>query len=112
MYRAAVLDRGSRKIVGWAMDATMKTTLTLEALQMALTPRMIASQAGAQDLSLIPHSDRGVQDARDDYPQRLGQYGVQPSMSARGGCDDNAAMESFWATLKGALVHQEEIRHI
>ncbi|NJL31871.1 MAG: IS3 family transposase [Phycisphaerales bacterium] len=110
LYLAAVLDLGSRKIVGWAMDATMKTTLTLEALRMALTQRMIKPQAGAKDLPLIHHSDRGVQYASDDYQHLLRQYGVQTSMSDRGdprGCYDNAAMENFWATLKGELVHQE-----
>lgn len=106
LYLAAVLDLGCRKIVGWAMDATMKTSLTLEALRMALTRS--SSLPGVKASSpLLHHSDRGVQYACDDYQHLLQQHGVQVSMSNRGDCYDNAAMESFWATLKTELVHQE-----
>jgi transposase InsO family protein len=106
LYLAAVLDLGCRKVVGWAMDAQMKTTLVLDALRMALARRKQAcSPAGAE---LIHHSDQGVQYASDDYQQLLDQQGLRVSMSGKGDCYDNAAMESFWATLKTELIHQED----
>ncbi len=109
LYLAAVLDLGCRKIVGWAMDATMKTSLTLEAMRMALTRS--SSLPGVKASSpLLHHSDRGVQYACDDYQQLLEQHGVQVSISNKGdprNCYDNAPMESFWATLKTELVHQQ-----
>ena len=107
LYIAAVLDLGCRKIVGWAMDTTMKTTLTLEALRMALTRRRGVHSLCTQGEPLIHHSDRGVQYACDDYQHLLAQHGMRVSMSGKGDCYDNAAMESFWATLKTELVHQE-----
>lgn len=54
---------------------------------------------------LVHHSDRGVQYASAAYRQRLAQAGVIPSMSRPGNCYDNAAMESFWSSLKRELVH-------
>jgi transposase InsO family protein len=55
---------------------------------------------------LLFHSDRGVQYASADYRQALSQLGLIPSMSRRGNCYDNAAMESFWSTLKLELVYR------
>lgn len=103
LYLAAVLDLGCRKVVGWAMDASMKTKLTLDALRMALSRRTGA----AGPAGLIHHSDRGVQYASDDYRRLLETHGVRQSMSGKGDCYDNAAMESFWATLKTELIHRE-----
>jgi len=54
----------------------------------------------------VHHSDRGVQYASESYRQRLALAGVVPSMSRRGNCYDNAAMESFWSSLKRELVHR------
>ena len=56
---------------------------------------------------LLHHSDRGVQYASEDYQQLLASHGITVSMSRRGNCYDNAMMESFWATLKTELIHQE-----
>lgn len=101
LYLAAVLDTFSRRIVGWSMAEHMETDLVSEALRMALAHRRAA---GAK---LLHHSDRGSQYASDDYQQLLGRHGIQASMSGRGDCYDNAMMESFWATLKCELVHQQ-----
>jgi transposase InsO family protein len=98
LYVAGVLDRCTRRCVGWAFDDTLATTLPLAALDMALTQRK--PPAG-----LVHHSDRGVQYASHAYRQRLAQAGVVPSMSRRGNCYDNAMMESFWSTLKRGLIH-------
>jgi putative transposase len=99
LYVAGVLDRCSRRCVGWAMGDTLASTLPLAALEMALQQRR--PPAG-----LVHHSDRGVQYCSAAYRQRLALAGVVPSMSRPGNCYDNAAMESFWSTLKCGLVHR------
>jgi putative transposase len=101
LYVAAVLDCYSRKIVGWSMADHLETELVSDALKMALVQRCPASG------DLVHHSDRGVQYASDAYQQLLSRHGIEASMSGRGDCYDNAMMESFWATLKTELVHQE-----
>jgi putative transposase len=100
LYVAGVLDRCTRRCIGWAMGQSLAATLPLAALDMALTQRK--PPAG-----LVHHSDRGVQYASAAYRQRLAQAGVVPSMSRRGNCYDNALMESFWSTLKRGLIHQQ-----
>jgi transposase InsO family protein len=99
LYVAGVLDRCTRRCIGWAMGDTLTTTLPLSALEMALQHRQ--PPAG-----LVHHSDRGVQYASESYRRRLARAGVIPSMSRRGNCYDNALMESFWSSLKRELVHR------
>ena len=101
LYVAAVLDVYSRKIIGWSMARHMETDLVADALQMALQHRRPSGR------DLLHHSDRGSQYASDDYQQLLTRHGITVSMSGRGDCYDNAMMESFWATLKCELVHQQ-----
>ena len=101
LYVAAVLDAFSRKIVGWSMADHLQVDLVSNALKMALQHRQPAGQ------QLVHHSDRGVQYASDDYQQILARHRISVSMSGRGDCYDNAMMESFWATLKTELVHQQ-----
>ena len=84
----------------------MKASLVLDALRMALSQRGEAHEQ-LEEAELIHHSDQGTQYASNDYQQLLEQHGLQVSMSAKGDCYDNAAMESFWATLKTELIHQE-----
>ena len=100
LYLAAVLDVYSRRIVGWSMADHLETDLVADALRMALERRR--PQNG-----LLHHSDRGVQYASDDYQHLLASHGITVSMSGKGDCWDNAMMESFWATLKTELVHQQ-----
>ena len=99
LYLAGVLDLGSRKIVGWAMGANLDTSLPMDALQMALRQRRPSAR-------LVHHSDRGCQYASEAYREHLAAWKLTPSMSRRGNCYDNAAMESFWSTLKEELVHR------
>jgi putative transposase len=101
MYLAGVMDLCSRMIVGWSMANHMKTELVSDALQMALAKRSPAK-------GLLHHSDRGVQYASEDYLQLLRSHSIESSMSGKGDCWDNAAMESFWSTLKTELVHHEK----
>lgn len=100
LYLAAVMDLCSRKVVGWSMADHMRTGLVADALRMALARR-------APGAGLLHHSDRGVQYASDDYQALLASRGITCSMSGKGDCYDNAAMESFWGTLKTELVNHE-----
>jgi transposase InsO family protein len=99
LYLAAIMDLYSRKIVGWAMSQRIDTVLVLKALAMALLHRHPPA-------NLLFHSDRGVQYASGDYRRALRQAGLIASMSRSGNCYDNAAMESFWSTLKLELVYR------
>ena len=102
LYLAVVEDLFSRMVVGWSMDATMTSRLVVDALEMALSRRLKGSS------SLLAHSDRGSQYASEHYQRRLGEERITCSMSRRGNCWDNAAMESFFASLKKELVHGED----
>ncbi|WP_224996993.1 IS3 family transposase [Cesiribacter sp. SM1] len=101
LYLAAVLDLYSRKVVGWSMDVTMEKGLVMTALTMALKARQ--PQKG-----LLHHSDRGSQYASTDYQKLLLDQQITCSMSRKGNCYDNAAMESFFATLKQELVYHRQ----
>jgi transposase InsO family protein len=93
VYLAAVMDLFSRKIVGWALSRTLETSLVKEALQRALASRRPVS-------GLLHHSDRGSQYASSAFRALLHTWQIKPSMSGPACCYDNAAMESFWSTLK------------
>lgn len=94
LYVAVVLDLFSRLVVGWAMAAHRDAELVEQALHMALGRRHPAA-------GLLHHSDRGSQYTSGAYQSLLAQIGIQVSMSGKGDCYDNAAMESFFSSLKG-----------
>ena len=98
LYLAVMLDRYSRRVVGWAMSQRLTGELAERALLMALTNRQ--PRAG-----LLHHSDRGSQYAATNYQQVLTTHGITPSMSRTGNCWDNACVESFFGTLKRELVY-------
>lgn len=98
LYLAAILDLFSRRVVGWAMGATLETILVVSALKMALNQRQPPS-------ALIHHSDRGSQYASAEYRRMLELHGITPSMSGKGDCWDNAVAESFFGGLKKEFVH-------
>lgn len=89
LYLAGILDLYDKSIVGWAMDARAKKELVISALNQAVGRRRPAR-------GLILHSDRGVQYASKNYQKLLTKRGFICSMSRKGNCYDNAAMESFW----------------
>lgn len=93
LFVAAVMDLYSRRIVGWSMSASMTAQLVIDALLMALWRR------GRPD-ELLHHSDQGSQYTSEDFQRLLAEHGIVCSMSRRGDCWDNAAMESFFSTLK------------
>jgi putative transposase len=100
LYLATVMDLFSRRIVGWSMQDHMRTSLTSQALEMALRTRRPAA-------GLLHHSDRGVQYASEEYQRLLKAHGIVCSMSRIGDCYDNAAAESFFATLKRELINDK-----
>src|SRR5712692_1284638 len=95
LYLAVILDLFSRLVVGWAMAATEDGALVELALRMAVARR----HAGA---GLLHHSDRGTEFTSDRYQATLRELGIEVSMSRTANCWDNAAMESFFATLTKA----------
>jgi transposase InsO family protein len=101
LYLAVVEDLFSRLIVGWSMDETMTSRLVVDALSMAVAAR----RPGA---GLLTHSDRGSQYASEHYQGVLASEGIACSMSGVAQCWDNAPVESFFATLKRELVHDEK----
>jgi len=102
LYVAVLMDLYSRRIVGWAMDDQMTTTLTLSALEMALQQRPVP-------VGLLHHSDRGSQYGAMAYQQRLAARGIRCSMSRPVNCWDNAVVESFFATLKTELLSAKPV---
>ena len=105
VFLAVILDAYSRRVIGWALDRTMEDSLTLTALRMALSRRVV--EAG-----LIHHSDRGSQYASNDYTDLLKTNGIAISMSRKGNPWDNAACESFMKTLKYEEVLRNEYRDL
>ena len=103
LYLATVIDLYSRKVVGWSMDETMKTTLVNDALLMAIKRRNPAK-------GLIWHTDRGSQYASHEHKDLLKKYGIIQSMSRKGDCWDNAVSESFFHSLKTELVYHETFK--
>jgi len=100
LYLAVVIDVYSRKIVGWSMSHTLKTSLVNDALIMAIKRRNPPK-------GLIYHTDRGSQYASYEHKTLLEHYGIVQSMSKKGDCWDNAVAESFFHSLKTELVHHE-----
>ena len=102
LYLAVVLDVWSRKIVGWAMAAHLRTSLVTAALDMAITQRSPAD--------VIHHSDQGCQYTSIEFGKRCRQAGIRPSMGSVGDCYDNAMCESFFATLECELIDRSTFR--
>lgn len=105
LYLAVVLDLKSRRVIGWSMNETMKQELVQDALTMAISRRFGCRKPTAK---LLFHSDRGSQYAGGSFREQLQTTKMIGSMSRKGNCWDNAPVESFFATLKKELVHQEK----
>ncbi len=102
LYLAVVLDLYSRKVVGWAMSDRMSAILVCNALRMALFARK-------RPRGVIVHTDRGSQYCSRQHRALLDEYGLIASMSARGNCYDNAAMESWNHSFKVEAIHGERL---
>jgi putative transposase len=101
-YLAVWIDLYSRRVVGWAMGATMEATLVLEALNRALGHRQVEPD------QLLIHTDQGSQYQATAYRQLLADRRMSCSMSAKGCCWDNAVVESFFSTLKHELALDDD----
>lgn len=99
LYLAAVMDLYSRRIVGWHAAEHLRSSLAEQALQQALRVRRPAA-------GLLHHSDRGLQYGSQSYRALLDSCRAVQSMSRKGDCYDNAAMEAFWSSLKSELIDQ------
>ena len=97
LYLAVFIDVFSRKVTGWAMDTRIRDTLVLSALNQAIGREHPGE-------GLIIHTDRGAQYTAQRFQALLLRYGFRQSMSRKGNPYDNAIMESFYRTLKRALV--------
>ena len=95
-YLAAIIDLYARYVVGWAVSAVNDRHLVIRALDAAIRLR-------CPDAGLLHHSDQGSTYASEDYRDALAAHGIECSMSRRGNCLDNAAMESWFSTLKFEL---------
>ncbi len=102
VFLAVVLDAFSRRIVGWSMASHLRTSLVLDALDMALTQR--------KPDSVVHHSDQGCQYTSIAFGLRCKEAGVRPSMGSVGDCYDNALCESFFATLECELIDRRTFR--
>jgi putative transposase len=96
LFLAVVLDAWSRRVVGWAMAAHLRTELVLDALNMAIGQR--------RPTQVIHHSDQGCQYTSIAFGQRCHEAGVRPAMGSVGDAYDNALCESFFATLECELL--------
>ncbi len=105
VYLAAILDAFSRRVIGYAISARLDSSLTLEALDMAIARRR-------PDPGVIHHSDQGVQYASAEYVGELERHGFSISMARRGNPYENAVMESFFKTLKQEEVYLYEYETI
>ena len=103
LYVAVVLDLYSRRAVGWSMSGTMDSQLVIDALLMAIWRR-------GSPREFLHHSDQGSQYTSDDFQRLLAAHGVTCSMSRRGDCWDNSAMEAFFSTLKVECVNRRRYR--
>ena len=103
LYVAAVIDLFSRRVVGWSMKAEMEAQLVADALVMAIWRR------GKPD-ALLHHSDQGSQYTSQQFQTLMSDNGVTCSMSRSGNVWDNAAMESFFSSLKTERIRRQVYR--
>ena len=97
-YLAVVMDRYSRRVLGWAYGKRKDVALTLKALNRAVRTRH-------PPRGLIFHTDRGVEYAAGLFKHRLAQLGITQSMNRPGKVTDNAYIESFFHSMKTDIVH-------
>ena len=97
VYLAVILDLFSRRVIGWAISNRIKQDLALRALNMAIALRRPPP-------GCVHHTDRGSQYCAHDYQKLLRHHDFKVSMSGKGNCYDNSAVESFFKSLKAELL--------
>jgi putative transposase len=100
LFLAVVIDLFSRQVIGWSMGPRMDRELAINALLMAVWRRQPQS-------TVLVHSDQGSQFSSYDWQAFLKAHNLQPSMSLRGNCHDNAVAESFFQLLKRERVRRK-----
>ena len=100
LYLVVILDLHSRRVIGWAVSNRMKRDLAIRALKMAIAFR-------GPPKGCIHHTDRGSQYCSHDYQKILREHGFRVSMSGKGNCYDNAAVETFFKTIKAELIWRQ-----
>jgi putative transposase len=105
VYLAVILDAFSRRVVGWALERTLTSRLTLAALERAIRER-------SPSPGLVHHSDRGVQYAAGEYMGVLQKHQIIPSMSRPAHPYDNASCESFIKTLKKEEIYANDYQDL
>ena len=105
VYLAVVIDRFSRRVVGWALDRSLVARLAVQALEQALAARQPKP-------GLVHHSDRGIQYASHEYVEVLTAHQITPSMSRPANPYDNAFCESFMKTLKQEEIYCSQYRDV
>jgi putative transposase len=103
LYVGAVIDLFSRRVVGWSMSATMTAQLVADALVMAIWRR-------GRPKALLHHSDQGSQYSSEQFQRLMADHGITCSISRSGNVWDNAAMESFFSSLKTERVARKVYR--
>jgi putative transposase len=103
LYLAVILDAYSRRVIGWALEDTLRAELTVKALKNAFADRPVTSL-------LVHHSDRGVQYCAGEYVELLRSHNIRISMSRPANPYDNARMESFMRTFKYEEVYLNNYR--
>jgi len=107
LFLAVVIDLFSRRVVGWSMQPEMRSSLVIDALEMAWLQRSPNKSTGR-----IFHSDRGSQYASHEFSQVLQTCGIAASMSRKGNCWDNAPSEALFASLKVERLHGQRFETI
>lgn len=100
LYLATVIDLWSRRMIGFAIAEHCKATLVCDAMKMAIAVR------GGQVAAVVMHTDRGSQYTAGIFTALCRRHRIVQSMSRAGSCHDNAAAESWFATLKTELVYR------
>jgi putative transposase len=100
LYLAVVIDLYARRVIGWSMHSRMQTDLVLNALLMAVWRRKPKAK-------VIIHSDQGSQFTSHEWRSFLSAHNLEPSMSRRGNCYDNAVAESFFHLLKTERIRRK-----
>jgi putative transposase len=103
LYLAVVMDLHSRKIVGWSMQRSLARDIVINSLLMAVWKRKPKGR-------VIVHSDQGSQYGSDDWLRFCKEHHLDPSMSRRGNCWDNAVAESFFSSLKKERIRKQIYR--
>ncbi len=101
MYLAVIIDLFPRRVIGWAVSNSLKRNLPIEALQRAIALRQPPP-------GVIHHSDRGSQYCSNDYRASLEDHGFLASLSGKGNRHDNAAVETFFKSLKAELIWRNQ----